>query len=66
MCSILALLDLRGDPAPLRARALRLSRLQRHFPSGGAVCPSSAGTPLSARRVSACGRLARSPGVQDG
>ena len=30
MCSILALLDLRSDPAPLRARALRLSRLQRH------------------------------------
>jgi asparagine synthase (glutamine-hydrolysing) len=30
MCSILALLDLRSDPAPLRARALRLSKLQRH------------------------------------
>jgi asparagine synthase (glutamine-hydrolysing) len=30
MCSILALLDLKSDPAPLRARALRLSRLQRH------------------------------------
>jgi len=30
MCSILAILDIRGDPAPLRARALRLSRLQRH------------------------------------
>lgn len=30
MCSILALLDLHSDPAPLRARALRLSRLQRH------------------------------------
>lgn len=30
MCSILALLDVRSDPAPLRARALRLSRLQRH------------------------------------
>jgi asparagine synthase (glutamine-hydrolysing) len=30
MCSILALLDLHGDPVPLRARAVRLSRLQRH------------------------------------
>jgi asparagine synthase (glutamine-hydrolysing) len=30
MCSILALLDLKSDPAPLRARALRLSKLQRH------------------------------------
>jgi asparagine synthase (glutamine-hydrolysing) len=30
MCSILALLDLKTDPAPMRARALRLSRLQRH------------------------------------
>ena len=30
MCSILALLDLKSDPAPLRARGLRLSRLQRH------------------------------------
>jgi len=30
MCSILALLDLKSDTAPLRARALRLSRLQRH------------------------------------
>ena len=30
MCSILALLDLKSDPAPLRARAVRLSRLQRH------------------------------------
>ena len=30
MCSILAILDLQTDPAPLRARALRLSRLQRH------------------------------------
>ncbi|HEX2211731.1 MAG TPA: asparagine synthase B [Longimicrobium sp.] len=30
MCSILALLDLQSDPAPLRARAVRLSRLQRH------------------------------------
>jgi asparagine synthase (glutamine-hydrolysing) len=30
MCSILAILDVRSDPAPLRARALRLSRLQRH------------------------------------
>jgi asparagine synthase (glutamine-hydrolysing) len=30
MCSILAILDIRGDAAPLRARALRLSRLQRH------------------------------------
>lgn len=30
MCSILAILDLKSDPAPLRARALRLSRLQRH------------------------------------
>ena len=30
MCSILAILDPRGDAAELRARALRLSRLQRH------------------------------------
>jgi asparagine synthase (glutamine-hydrolysing) len=30
MCSILGILDLKSDPAPLRARALRLSKLQRH------------------------------------
>jgi asparagine synthase (glutamine-hydrolysing) len=30
VCSILAILDLKTDPAPLRVRALRLSRLQRH------------------------------------
>lgn len=30
MCSILAILDIEGDVAPLRARALQLSRLQRH------------------------------------
>jgi asparagine synthase (glutamine-hydrolysing) len=30
MCSILAILDVRSEPAPLRARALRLSKLQRH------------------------------------
>ena len=30
MCSILAVLDIRSDAAELRARALRLSRLQRH------------------------------------
>lgn len=30
MCSILALLDLQGDPEEMRRRALRLSRLQRH------------------------------------
>jgi asparagine synthase (glutamine-hydrolysing) len=30
VCSILAILDIAGDAAPLRARALRLSRLQRH------------------------------------
>lgn len=30
MCSILAILDIPGDPAPYRERALRLSRLQRH------------------------------------
>src|SRR5205085_5543482 len=30
MCSILGILEIAGDPAPLRARALRLSRLQRH------------------------------------
>lgn len=30
MCSILAILDVAGDIAPLRARALRLSKLQRH------------------------------------
>ncbi len=30
MCSILAILDVKSDPAPLRARALRLSKLQRH------------------------------------
>ena len=30
MCSILAILDIHGPAAPLRARALRLSALQRH------------------------------------
>jgi asparagine synthase (glutamine-hydrolysing) len=30
MCSILAILDLKQDPAALRARAVALSRLQRH------------------------------------
>lgn len=30
MCSILAILDIAGDAARLRSRALRLSRLQRH------------------------------------
>jgi asparagine synthase (glutamine-hydrolysing) len=30
MCSILAVLEIKSDPAVLRARALRLSRLQRH------------------------------------
>ncbi|MGH7446399.1 MAG: asparagine synthase B [Longimicrobiales bacterium] len=30
MCSILAILDLKSDAAQLRARALRLSKLQRH------------------------------------
>lgn len=30
MCSILAILEIQGDPAELRARALRLSKLQRH------------------------------------
>jgi asparagine synthase (glutamine-hydrolysing) len=30
MCSILGILDIQGEPAPLRARALRLSALQRH------------------------------------
>jgi asparagine synthase (glutamine-hydrolysing) len=30
MCSILSILDIRGDAAGLRGRALRLSRLQRH------------------------------------
>ncbi|HSH46392.1 MAG TPA: asparagine synthase B [Longimicrobiales bacterium] len=30
MCSILALLDIQGDPAAHRARALELTRLQRH------------------------------------
>jgi len=30
MCSILGILDIHGEPAPLRARALRLSALQRH------------------------------------
>ena len=30
MCSILGLLDLRSDPAALRARALELSRCMRH------------------------------------
>ena len=30
MCSILGILDLRSDPAALRAQALALSRLQRH------------------------------------
>ncbi len=30
MCSILGILEIRGDAAPLRAQALRLSKLQRH------------------------------------
>ncbi|MBM4394541.1 MAG: asparagine synthase B [Deltaproteobacteria bacterium] len=30
MCSVLAILDIRSDPAALRRRALELSRLQRH------------------------------------
>jgi asparagine synthase (glutamine-hydrolysing) len=30
MCAILGILELHGDTAPLRTRALRLSRLQRH------------------------------------
>ena len=30
MCSILGILEIAGDSAPLRAKALRLSRLQRH------------------------------------
>jgi asparagine synthase (glutamine-hydrolysing) len=30
MCSILGILSIQSDPAPLRARALRLSKLQRH------------------------------------
>jgi asparagine synthase (glutamine-hydrolysing) len=30
MCSILAILDLKGEAAPLRSQALRLSKLQRH------------------------------------
>jgi asparagine synthase (glutamine-hydrolysing) len=42
MCSILAILDVPGDPEAYRARALRLSRLQRHRGpdwSGVDVCP---------------------------
>jgi asparagine synthase (glutamine-hydrolysing) len=30
MCSILGILDIKGDPARLRAKALELTRLQRH------------------------------------
>ncbi|HEU0077218.1 MAG TPA: hypothetical protein VFQ76_06190, partial [Longimicrobiaceae bacterium] len=30
MCSILGILEIKSDPAVLRARALRLSKLQRH------------------------------------
>jgi len=30
MCSILGILEIKGDPTELRARALRLSKLQRH------------------------------------
>jgi asparagine synthase (glutamine-hydrolysing) len=30
MCSVLSILDIKSDPAELRARALRLSKLQRH------------------------------------
>jgi asparagine synthase (glutamine-hydrolysing) len=30
MCSVLSILDIKSDPAVLRARALRLSKLQRH------------------------------------
>ena len=42
MCSILAILDIPGDAEAYRARALRLSRLQRHRGpdwSGVDVCP---------------------------
>jgi asparagine synthase (glutamine-hydrolysing) len=42
MCSILAILDVPGDAEEFRARALRLSRLQRHRGpdwSGVDVCP---------------------------
>ena len=42
MCSILAILDIPGDADAYRARALRLSRLQRHRGpdwSGVDVCP---------------------------
>ncbi len=42
MCSILAILDIPGDAAAYRARALKLSRLQRHRGpdwSGVDVCP---------------------------
>jgi asparagine synthase (glutamine-hydrolysing) len=42
MCSILAILDVPGDPEAYRARALRMSRLQRHRGpdwSGVDVCP---------------------------
>ena len=37
MCSILGILEIKSDPAVLRARALRLSKLQRHRgPEAGA------------------------------
>ena len=44
MCSILGILDVKGDAAALRQRALRLSRLQRHRGpdwSGIAVLPNA-------------------------
>jgi asparagine synthase (glutamine-hydrolysing) len=52
MCSILGILDVAGDVAPLRERALRLSRLQRHRG------PDWSGTYTGARAVLAHERLA--------
>jgi asparagine synthase (glutamine-hydrolysing) len=59
MCSILAILDLKSDPVELRARALRLSGLQRHRG------PDWSGVYSSERAVLAHERLAI-VGVLDG
>ena len=52
MCSILSVLEIRGDATELRSRALRLSRLQRHRG------PDSSGIYASDRAILAHERLA--------
>jgi asparagine synthase (glutamine-hydrolysing) len=52
MCSILGILEIKGDSAPLRSRALRLSKMQRHRG------PDWSGVYASERAVLAHERLA--------